>query len=442
MPHTTRPLLVMLILPLLLGAACSKSPKAPPATQTTGRAGPEPATPAPAHPPHLLTVPAQMFASSGPLRFVVFGDSRARRCLCDAKLKPGKHCGVRYRSDAPKKISDCALVDQGPDLVMGAVAARLLLHRAKPGSAHLILFTGDLVYRGSCTRDWDWARRVFLSKVDTRRVFPILGNHDTWHKRGEPPAVPQYFRAFPHLKVSRGGGSQRPHYYAFRVGEALFVNLCSGGYPSGGTAADFAQADREWLCEAASFDIQMRWMERVLAHGASLGVRHVIVQYHKPSYSCSRHPPLGPKHDPLAKLRPFKKRHPKVNVVAFSGHNHATEVYRTGGVLVVVAGGGGAPQHLQSGPKACHPDKPDQPPERFWKGRLRTSRYNYFLVTLSGSELSLQEHCLTRSRGRLTFQKGSHISASGQITHTPGACDLAPESKTSNSNIKSDNKSR
>ena len=47
-------------------------------------------------------------------------------------------------------------------------------------------------------------------------------------------------------------------------------------------------------------------------------------------------------HDPLFVLRPFKKQHPAVNVIALSGHNHTTAVFHSGGVLVLVAGGAGA----------------------------------------------------------------------------------------------------
>jgi hypothetical protein len=323
---------------------------------------------------------------------------------------------------------DCALVDQAPALVLGAVADRLRARTPAPdtGRVHFSLFTGDLVYRGSCARDWDWARRVFLSKVPPKRVFPIIGNHDAWHRRGEVPAFPQFLAAFPHLNLSEQGRSVLPHYYAFLIGRSLFVSLCTGGYPSRGTSADFERADRTWLCKRASFETQMRWMDRVLAHGVKKGVRHVFVQYHKPSFSCSRHPPLATKHDPLTRLRPFKKRHPEVNVIALSGHNHTTAVYLSGGVLVLVAGGGGAPQHLQHGPRAWYADKPEQPPERFWKGGFRTVRYNYFQIDVTGDRLSIQEHCLARIGSKLTFQKGSHISATGRITHLPNTCNLSP----------------
>ncbi len=377
----------------------------------------------------MLSFPARLVKDSEKIRFLVLGDTRAPHCRCSPPSKhkkSRKHCRVLYTPDAPSTTEDCAIVEQAPALVLGAVADRLRATGTAANRPHFGLFTGDLVYRGSCTKDWDWARRVFLSKVPPNRVFPIIGNHDSWQKRGEPPALAQFFRAFPHLKLIENGRTVLPHYYAFRIGRSLFVNLCAGGYPAAGTHADFAQADREWLCERASFKTQIRWMDRVLDQGAAKGVRHVFVQYHKPSFSCSRHPPLSTKHDPLTKLRAFKKRHSSVNVVALSGHNHTTAVYLSGGVLVLVAGGGGAPQHFRHSTRACHKDKPNQPPERFWKGGKRSLRYNYFQIDITGENLSIQEHCLARVKGRLTFQKASRITSTGQITHTPGTCNLTP----------------
>jgi len=421
---------------LVVGAGCSKSPESPvspPESMSPHRApspSPRPvrdaAAVAPTRLERMLSLPARLVPDPERIRFLVFGDSRAERCRCDPNRKHRKRCRVLLVPDAAKATEDCALVAQAPALVLGAVTDRLRPTTATTGAdrAQFSLFTGDLVYRGSCPKDWDWVRRVFLAQVDPSRVFPIIGNHDAWRRAGEPPPFPQFFRAFPHLRVQSQGRSVHPHYYAFRVGRSLFVNLCTGGYPRGGTRADFERADRSWLCVRASFETQMRWMDRVLALGATQGVRHVFVQYHKPSFSCSSHPPLGVKHDPLTRLRSFKKSNPRVNVIAFSGHNHTTEVYLSGGVLVLVAGGGGAPQHLHHGPRACHEGKPGQPPERFWKGGVRTVRYNYFQVDVIGGRLSIQEHCLARNKDRLLFQKGSRITATGQITHTPGACNL------------------
>jgi len=376
----------------------------------------------------MLKAPARRVNDPERIHFLVFGDSRAGHSRCDPPRKHRKYCRVQYTPTASGAAEDCALVSKAPALLMGEVAARLHPSPSTPGKirAQFCLFTGDLVYRGSCARDWEWARQVFLAKVPPSSVFPILGNHDSWQKRGESPAFLLFHRAFPQLKLASPGPSALPHYYAFRIGRSLFVNLCTGGYPSPGTPADFERADRTWLCERAPFATQMRWMDQVLAHGVTQGVKHVFVQYHKPSFSCSRHPPLNIEQDPLTRLRPFKKRHPNVNVVALSGHNHTTSVYLSGGVLVLVVGGGGAPQHFLHGPKACHKDKPDQPPELFWKGGVRTARYNFFDFRVSGDKLSIQEHCLTRRGNKLTVQTGSRISASGRITHTPGACNLSP----------------
>jgi Calcineurin-like phosphoesterase len=440
--HSTH-LILLLLLVFAAWAGCTKATKAPPpagdATATpAGDATADPVRDAAVLPPkgleRTLDFPARLVKNPEKIRFLVLGDTRAPRCRCSLPRKHRKHrkhCRVWYTPNAHSAAEDCAIVDQAPALLLGGVANRLRTTTAKAPAAtadrpHFSLFTGDLVYRGSCTRDWDWARRVFLNKLPPGRVFPIIGNHDSWQRRNEPSAIAQYFSAFPHLKLNEKGQSVLPHFYAFRIGRSLFVNLCTGGYPASGTAADFARADRQWLCEQASFKTQMRWMDRVLAQSASKGVRHVFVQYHKPSFSCSRHPPLAPKYDPLTRLRAFKKRHRSVNVVALSGHNHTTAVYLSGGVLVLVAGGGGAPQHFQHGARACHKDKPNQPPELFWKGTRRTLRYNYFQINVTGEDLSIQEHCLARVKGQITFQKGSRISPTGQITHTPDTCNLSP----------------
>ncbi len=438
--HTTALIPPLLALFLLATTGCSKSkpssePKEKPPVAQSPDARARPPAP-PQLPPRMLKLSKGWIPNPQAIRFTVFGDSRAGYCACDSKTIKRKYCRVRYRPNSPRMVEDCPLVLKGPDLVMGAVATRIDNWRSASKGAHFSLFTGDLVYRGSCEADWKWAQKVFLNRVDKERIFPIIGNHDSWRKQGEPSPFKLFLNnAFAHLHT-RGDNDNLPHYYAFRVGDSLFVNLCTGGYPANGKHADFLRADRTWLCEEASYEKQMRWMDRVLDYGVKRKVKHVFVQYHKPSFSCSRHPPLKPAHDPLNRLRPFKKKHPKVNVVAFSGHNHTTGVFLSGGVLVIVAGGGGAPQHFHSGPKACYKDKPNQPPELFWKGGKRTVRYNYFQVDVTGAKLSIREHCLARIKGKLTFQKGSAISSTGQITHTPGTCDASP----GKSNIKTRNK--
>ncbi|MFH2009423.1 MAG: metallophosphoesterase [bacterium] len=373
-------------------------------------------------PERMLPLPADLVKSKEHFQFLIFGDSRAGHSRCD---KPRKHsCDIVLPGGAIPTREDCSLEERAPELMLEAITERLTARAPPTGPRDAFaLFTGDLVFRGSCKKDWELVRAKLLSRIPARRLYPIVGNHESWHGRNEPRPLPFFFQAYPHLRLHVGDKKIEPHYYFFHLGRSLFINLCTGGYPRFGAPADFEKADRRWLCEVAPFPRQMAWLDKVLAYGARHGVRHVFVQYHKPSFSCSRHPSLDDRHDPMFHLRPFKKRHPEVNIIALSGHNHTTALYVSEGVVSLVAGGSGAPQHTEWGARACHPHK-RQPPERFWNGARRVTRYNYFRVVVHGNQLTIGERCLTRVNGRFEYRPGAVISANGTVTHRTGACRL------------------
>ena len=420
-----RRFLVLLGLPfLLLPLTEGCRPLTKPAPRDPAPQGRRPPPGRPTH--HRLPGPESQIKNTESFRFLVFGDTRAAHTFCGRHGSKYKPCPVS-QGRQPAVQKGCRPIDQIQALMLGRVSDLLADRKVLPprpsGRDAFGLFTGDLVYRGSCAADWARARRLFLSRVPPERVFPVLGNHETWHGRNEPSPFPFFFKAYPHLRRRHGETTQQPHYYAFRVGRSLFLNLCTGGYPRFGKPEGFKRADRTWLCEQASFEHQMRWLDRQLAKAARHKIKHVFVQYHKPSYSCSNHPGLDDRHDPLFRLRPFKRIHPSINITVFNGHTHNTELYLTQGVVVLVAGGSGAPQHADWGPSSCHKNK-KQPPERFWDGAKRPPRYNYFRVTVKGDRISIQERCLTRAQGRYSFENGVTISATGKLHRRPGACAL------------------
>jgi hypothetical protein len=384
------PLPLALALALLLGGCPDRRPGP----------GPDPARAS----LRLVPVPWPAAFDRERFSFVFLGDTRTSRSRCDAR--PGQ---------PPVVTPQDRIIEQ----MLGAAAGFLSTRAEAPPERRnaFMLYTGDLVTRGSCARDWAWIERIFLSRIPRERLLPAIGNHETWHGKDEPEPLQLYFRAFAHLTdpVSREGW----HHYAAEVGPVAVITLCTGAYPRFGTEEDFVRSDPTWACARASYAEQMRWMERGLDRAVARGTRHVVVNYHKPSFATVRHPPLHAANDPLEPLKRFKRRHPAINVLVTSGHNHTTQVFVADGVLLVLTAGAGAPQNLTTVKHA----KP-HPPERFWAGEPKVERYNLFRALIDGPRLSIEEWCLAGPRASPRLELGSRITAAGEVTRVPGACRL------------------
>lgn len=259
-----------------------------------------------------------------------------------------------------------------------------------------------------------------------------LGNHEYQQKAGEPDAMNLYFNMFPNLKKGEKGF----HNYYFQNGKNIFVSLCSG-HTNASTEGERLKQDTAWNCNnIQSFERLMRSLKVLLDSTHKAGkLKNVFIQYHKPSFSQSVHPPLAKGNDPLTVLTLFKKSHPEVNIYVFNGHNHTTEIYKTGeGILLTVTGGGGASQkgyldnftHCKISPK-----------EKFWSTlgtKKKEVRINYFVVSIDPDyHVEIQEMALRvdgkagLQNRKFTFVKGVKVDQKGMI--------LPPEARQPNTNL-------
>ncbi len=352
----------------------------------------------------LERIPSPKSFSADEVHFIVFGDSRKNVLV-------GKD---RYDED---KVRSARRYNHFRHLVFSDVAASL-----EKREADFTLFTGDFIWMGGDKKQWQEIHRYFprgLRSNGSAQMFPVLGNHELLQEPGKQDALKNYFATFPYLT----DGGKGLHNYYFTVGSNLFVSLCSGN-----TTDDEKKVRREldqyWNCDCVvSFDSLMLELLSLL-DGVMLedGLQNVFVQYHKPSFSNSVHPPLNSSFDPLMALGQWKKEHPEVNVAVFNGHNHTTEMYRTQeGILVMVTGGGGA---SQDGYLAAHQHTKQTPDELFWQtlGKVeREPRINYFRVDIDAEgQAVIREMVLVIDGGlfphlKTHFAEGVRILANGEM---------------------------
>ncbi len=276
-------------------------------------------------------------------------------------------------------------------------------------NAAFSLFTGDLIWKGGEQVYWDEVAEFFPERI-RENIFPIPGNHETW---GDP-GLANYFSFFSHL--------DHRHSYYFTLGNSLFVSLCSGGYVGEYSKKNAYAQDRTFNCTQADYqglqlDVFLDRAEAQMA-GAGTALKNVFVQYHKPSFSYYKHPPLETGSDPVDALKAFARSRENLQILVFNGHNHTTELYRpAANISVLVAGGGGAPQAVLS------PDLPGSAvkkiyqekgvTELFWEAlgsttENRTQRINYWTVQVDDGA-----NTVTVTEKVLTFTGRAHVFVDG-----------------------------
>jgi hypothetical protein len=291
------------------------------------------------------------------------------------------------------------------DLVLESVGREL-----SGGGIPFALFSGDLIWQGGIKYYWDEVYKIWNDKV-RKKIYPVIGNHEAWSGDiGIPKPLTYYFQAFPQIKEL--------HNHAFKIGNSLFINLCSGVYGEAYSRDNAIKWDREWNCRKWTFQ-QVNQALKMMLNSHLYGnspVQNIFLTYHKPSYSFYGHPPLDDTNDPLQLMLLFKKFYSNLkNVFVFNGHNHTTEMYHpAAGVWVIVAGGGGAPQDpikMNSYYK--------KEPELFWKTLgdkplvPRELRINYFIVTVNNKtgDVQVREKYLKEDTGsKLVFVDGVSIT--------------------------------
>lgn len=352
----------------------------------------------------LERIPPPSSLTADEIHFIVFGDSRKNVLVGKERFDEEKVRSVRRYNHFRK-------------LVFEDVAGSLLKKEAD-----FTLYTGDFIWMGGDKAQWQEIRRYFpkgLRSNGSAQIFPVLGNHEFLQTSAKQDALKNYFTTFPYLADGENG----LHNYYFTIGRNLFVSLCSGN-TSDGEKRVRRELDQFWNCDCVvSFESLMIELTELLEDlAAEEGLNNVFVQYHKPSFSHSAHPPLLQAFDPLAVLGQWKEEHAGVNMVVFNGHNHTTEAYRTEeGILVLVIGGGGA---SQDGYLAVYQHDKETPEELFWAtlGREeRDPRVNYFRVDVDAAgKTTIREMVLVIDGGifprlKTHFTEGVRILPDGEM---------------------------
>ncbi len=391
-------------------------------------------------PARILQPPDIISADDGSFCFAVFGDSRTGK-LFEKSLKKVRYGLKRFTEADIDDEEDKEFVIYRNHL-FNNIASNFTTKSGinKRGMFDFALFTGDFPRQGT-KNHWMEIKKGFLDKIPVEdgspgRIYPVVGNHELWSgpyneetygiKNATKGALEIYFDTFPHLvgdtgKLALDGGQEQAglHNYAFFVDQSVFVTLCTGNNIFDSCFPD--HGDRIFLCEQSSFGEQMKWFNKVLEYGINIkDTKNVFVQYHKPSYSTYKHKPLNQCCDPINVMSDYKSQFPYLNMFVFNGHNHTTELYRTDdGITVLVAGGGGAPQAESKANKDWSEYK-DTPKELFWdslKPHINKwqKRISYYVVTVNGADVELQEMCLTNIGNLPRFEEGIRITKDNKV---------------------------
>lgn len=242
------------------------------------------------------------------------------------------------------------------------------------------LHTGDIVYFGFQGKTagespyWQDFDRRFFSRLPEgspeglpARFYPVLGNHETW---GDSDII-GFREMFPYLEKFGFGKDHRVYHFDFQ--NARFAFLDSGIMNP--------EAPAEWYKSTPDYDSQMKLLKQWLEEAVEEGKEHFFLTLHYPLFCRSGFGPLPPGQNPHELLSTFAD---EISITVFTGHVHATEMYRVDGVRYFVAGGGGGEQNLSA------KEMPQGYPEDlYWQGKPRVLDFNYLVVKVAGEKLEI-----------------------------------------------------
>jgi len=204
----------------------------------------------------------------------------------------------------------------------------------------LAILTGDVVYHGHDSRDWEIFDKQTKPLRDAKiKVFPVLGNHDVDGGSGRP----DFFKHFADLKnyseLAKSG------WYSMIYGDSLFLMLDS--------QLDYRVDSPQgiWLhnmLKGVPDDLEFLFI--VLHHPvvsrASTGLGRTRVCKGQKTAFVAPHGVDDNERNLKSILEDFSQSHPLTRLLVFSGHNHNYERYVEKRITYVVSGGGGATPYL------------------------------------------------------------------------------------------------
>ncbi len=247
--------------------------------------------------------------------------------------------------------------------VSNTVARTAIVHAIAEEHPALVVISGDLVWRGANSGDWQIFDQGVKAITDAHiPILPVIGNHEylstSLLSRSRELGLKNYFERFPDIP----NRPARP-WYSVQYGNCYFLMLDSEDDDSAGSE-------------------QVAWMQQQL-DSLPAGIAHVFVIIHRPPYTSATdgvHRSRASEREIARLLEQRQKAAARPEILMIAGHIHNYERYVRGGVQYIVSGGGGATPHpLSRGVQDLY--KPLDPSE---------NEYNYCRITVDHDNLKFE----------------------------------------------------
>jgi hypothetical protein len=246
------------------------------------------------------------------------------------------------------RFTDPAQCDKSDPDVRQTIVQAIAAADPRPDFA---ILTGDVVYHGHDSHDWDIFEKQTKPLRDAKiRLFPVLGNHDVDGGSGRPDFSKRFadLKNYPQL--------EKNVWYSMIYGNSLFLMLDS----QSDYRADSPQGI--WLrnmLKGVPDDLDFLFIvlhHPVVTH-ASQGLARVSVCNEQQKAVVAPHGVEDNEKKLKLVLEDFSQSHPLASLLVFSGHNHNYERYGDKRITYIVTGGGGAtPYPVKRDPNDAYHD--------------------------------------------------------------------------------------
>lgn len=268
-----------------------------------------------------LATPPTIIVTPVTRTFVVWGDTRfTDSAQCD-KSDPDARQAI---------VQEMASVDPHPDFAV---------------------LTGDVVYHGHNTQDWDIFEKQTKPLRDAKiRLFPVLGNHDVDGGSGRP----DFFKRFSDLKSY--SQLENNVWYSITYGNSLFLMLDSqSDYRVDSPQGTWLRSTLKGVPDDLDF-LFIVLHHPVVTH-ASQEIDRVSVCKGQKRVLVAPHGVDEDEKKLKLVMEEFSQSHPLVRLLILSGHNHNYERYDDKRITYIVSGGGGAtPYPVKRDPSDAYHD--------------------------------------------------------------------------------------